>query len=314
MGVSMAQEVHVASRTLSGPRSSVAIVMMDSRRPEMKMGLTRHNKQEMTTQAQGRLLTLFTYYLNFKYACRHGYKLLFYKLASTDCDGRRCVTGCTHPIWGERHPSYCKLSAIAAALAEGYETVAYIDSDAFFQNATHLPGLLSAHDASDLATQTRIEPHAFFGWDWPYTLGPNMGLIVLRNTEISRELLRVRRFTLTMSLCIAHARISWQVWWHVHSGDFGLRHPFEQRTLTWDVMHRARFRHRIRTLSLRPMDPGFTAPVLHLDHTVGTKTRIWVIEAPVKLVPTRDRAGRQLHSSYRAMSFRQARARTEMQH
>ena len=186
-----------ATRPLSKPPSSVAIVMMDSRRPEMKMGLTRYNKQEMTTQAQGRLLTLFTYYLNFKYACRHGYKLLFYKLAGTDCDGKRCVAGCAHPIWGGRHPSYCKLSAIAAALAEGYETVAYIDSDAFFQNTTRLPDLLSTYDASSLATQTRIEPHAFFAWDWPFTLGPNMGFIVLRNTDIGRELLRVRRFTVT---------------------------------------------------------------------------------------------------------------------
>lgn len=30
----------------------------------------------------------------------------------------------------------------------------------------------------------------YFGWDWPYTLGPNMGFIALRNTASMRDLVR----------------------------------------------------------------------------------------------------------------------------
>ena len=45
-----------------------------------------------------------------RYACAHGYTLLYYRLAQE---------GCEHPLWGARHPSYCKLAAIAAALTHG---------------------------------------------------------------------------------------------------------------------------------------------------------------------------------------------------
>ena len=45
-----------------------------------------------------------------RYACAHGYTLLYYRLARE---------GCEHPLWGARHPSYCKLAAIAAVLAHG---------------------------------------------------------------------------------------------------------------------------------------------------------------------------------------------------
>ncbi|KAL1507361.1 hypothetical protein AB1Y20_008207 [Prymnesium parvum] len=226
----------------------VALVMMDSRAPVLQL-----RGEELTTQTQAKLLTFFTYYLNFKYACRHGYQLLFYKLAGTDCAGKLCVAGCVHPLWGERHPSYCKLAAIAAALGRGHEYVVYIDSDAFFQSTERsLPQLLEAYGG-------RATPaaDAFFGWDWPYTLGPNMGFIVLRNTELGR-------------------RLVW-AWWHAYSAQFATKHPYEQQTLHWDIMHRAAFRHRIETLRLRPMDARLADPLLHLDHNVGTKSRIWTI-------------------------------------
>jgi len=45
-----------------------------------------------------------------RYACAHGYTLLYYRLARE---------GCEHPLWGARHPSYCKLAAIAAASTHG---------------------------------------------------------------------------------------------------------------------------------------------------------------------------------------------------
>lgn len=274
--------------------AQVAIVMMDSRAPALEL-----RDEELTTQVQAKLLTAFTYYLNHKFACKHNYQLLFYKLADTDCAGERCVSGCAHPVWGDRHPSFCKLTAISAALRRGHDYVVYIDSDAFFKNITlSLPRLLHAYGAQHTFMKPeRGTPHAIFGWDWPYTLGPNMGFIVLRNTEHGRRLVWVlppslvphNSVTLHGAPCACHmlqastrSRLTpfcsrLQAWWHVYSAQFGLLHPFEQHTLHWDVMHRARFRERIQTIRLRPMDPAFEDPVLHLDHNVGTKTRTWVM-------------------------------------
>ena len=56
----------------------------------------------------------------------------------------------------ERHPSYCKLAAVAEALSRGYRLVAFMDSDAFFQNATlPLPRLLSTYAEANRSTTTR---------------------------------------------------------------------------------------------------------------------------------------------------------------
>jgi hypothetical protein len=180
-----------------------------------------------------------------RYACRHGYTLLFYLLRTP---------GCVHPLWGTRHPSYCKLTAIGEALAAGYEWVVYLDSDAFVRASDDLPSLLSKYGAPADAARRRgahrggpssaVEPEAFFGWDHPFTLGPNMGFIALRNTPSVRAMLRV--------------------WWNGYAAAFSTEHPFEQHTLQWHVMHLDRFRSRVQTLSLRTMDDTYPDDVVHL--------------------------------------------------
>lgn len=231
--------------------SSVALVMMDNRQPDLNLWLEQHgSKRELNLDAQARLVTMLTAYLNTRYACRHGYTLLFYKLSHP---------GCAHPIWGMRHPSYCKLTAIGDALAAGYEWVVYLDSDAFIRAPENLATILRKYgngqaEGGGAGYET---PEAFFGWDHPFTLGPNMGFIVLQNTDLIRSMLRT--------------------WWNSYAGSFSEVHPFEQRSLQWQVMHLQRFYRRIQTLSLRTMDDSYPDDVVHLDHNAGTKTRIWVM-------------------------------------
>ena len=226
--------------------------MMDNRRPDLNSWAQQHGRNELTLVIQARLVTMLTAYLNTRYACRHGYELLFYKLVET---------GCMHPLWGTRHPSYCKLAAIGEALAAGYRWVVYLDSDAFVRSAETLPALLHRYGASSGVDTDMGGGDVFFGWDHPFTLGPNMGFIALRNSASSREMVRV--------------------WWNSFAGSFSTLHPFEQHTLQWNVMHLSRFRERVQTLSVRTMDDSYPDAVVHLDHNAGTKTRIWVMVGAV---------------------------------
>lgn len=248
-----------AGASVGAKAMQVALVMMDNRPPDLGGWLRQHGGTgEFTLDSQAELVTMLTAYLNMRYACRHGYTLLFYQL-------RR--PGCMHPLWGSRHPSYCKLTAIGEALAGGYEWVVYLDSDAFVRARHDLPSLLQKYGAPEDASSIRgpnhivnasaVEPEAFFGWDHPFTLGPNMGFIALRNTEHTRAMVRV--------------------WWNAFAGTFSMFHPFEQHTLQWQVMHLDRYMARVQTLSLRTMDASYPDDVVHLDHNAGTKTRIWVM-------------------------------------
>ena len=67
------------------------------------------------------------FYLNLRHACLHGTRLLYFQLSA--------AAGCEHPTWGARHPSYCKLPAVAEALSRGFERVVFLDSDAFLRDA-----------------------------------------------------------------------------------------------------------------------------------------------------------------------------------
>ena len=98
---------------------STALLMADNRAPVL---------------SQPRVGTLtypaLAFALNALYACAHGYDLLYYRMASAECQ---------HATQGVRHASYCKLPAIAHAL-ERYGTVAFIDSDSFFLHVrAHAP-------------------------------------------------------------------------------------------------------------------------------------------------------------------------------
>ena len=122
-----------------------------------------------------------TYYLNLRYALAHGYELLYYRMDTPTC---------SHPLWGARHPSYCKLTAIAATLAQRrHEWVMWVDSDAFVRDISlSLPALLAAY-----GTPPADGSAAYFGWDSPYTLGPNAGFFVLRGGEGAMAMLRTWR-------------------------------------------------------------------------------------------------------------------------
>ena len=260
---------------------SVALVMTDTRSPELFDWSKKGCRVEGVDYKHLGVATL-TYYVNMKYANEHGYELLFYELQGEGCAHYKCGAGCFHDRWGPRHPSYCKVAGLGAALAAGYEWAVYVDSDAFMANATlPLPELLRAYGANDLATAD-----AFFGWDHPYTLGPNMGFIALRNTPLVKDLV--------------------STWWNLDAGQFAVEHPFEQRTLQWGIMHMPRFRKRLVTLNLRTMDPDVREAVVHLDHNAGTKTRLWTMAgatAEVLCVGDRGSSRAKSHCTRKVRSF-----------
>ena len=109
---------------MSQDRTHTAIVMMDTRPAQLAADAP-------TAELDYPQLA---FELNRGYACQHGYDLLYLRMQAATC---------RHELLGERHPSYCKLAAVAEALHRGYELVAFLDSDAFFQNASlPLPELL----------------------------------------------------------------------------------------------------------------------------------------------------------------------------
>ena len=225
----------------------VALVMMDTRDPHA--AATAIAQPDYKLRRNSSIYYLLTYYLNLRYAERHGYEIIYYRMDEKECQ---------HPLWGARHPSYCKLTAIAHTLAlRRHRWVVWIDSDAFIRNVSlPLPALLRAYGAPAGDDE---ETAAYFGWDSPYTLGPNAGLAVLRSTEASTAML--------------------QTWWNVYSGQYGVEHSYEQHTLQWQVMHLQAYRRKLHTLALRTMEPGTADAVVHLDHNAGTKTRLWTMAA-----------------------------------
>ena len=103
-------------------RSDVVILMSDTHKP-----LPLPNK------ASALHFTALSATVNAYYACKHGYDFLFVRLSEP---------GCAHPRFGRRHPSYCKLPAVAAALNR-WLIVAFVDSDSWFvpgvaRPSTHL--------------------------------------------------------------------------------------------------------------------------------------------------------------------------------
>ena len=91
-----------------------ALVMMDTRPAFMQRAAASPSYPQLAVA------------LNRLFACRHGYDLLYLHMRKDVCRHQ----GDT------RHPSYCKLAAVAETLARGYGLVVFMDSDAFFQNAS----------------------------------------------------------------------------------------------------------------------------------------------------------------------------------
>ena len=122
-----------------------------------------------------------------------------------------CMTECNHPGTRERRsPQWCKLIALMDALQQPYDSVLYLDSDAFWKDPAlnirrgMLRPFAPAWFDSLLATPTMPEVVAFFGcnspWDacgvqWNFSAAygdrgsANSGVVLLRNQPKTRELL-----------------------------------------------------------------------------------------------------------------------------
>ena len=197
------------------------MVMLDTRLPSL--GKIAHGSVSLKAVTANAL----TYFTNLKWVCQNGYDLLYYHLQGE---------GCLHPTWGARHPSYCKLAAVSHALSlERYRYVVFFDSDAFVRNTTMSVEMLLDTYGTKQHSGDSIEPCIFFGWDTPYSLGPNAGFFIVRDSPAARELLHV--------------------WWNLDHGPYGMAHSFEQNALQWMLLHVRRFRAHISTLRLRAINP-----------------------------------------------------------
>jgi len=93
---------------VGGRTMSVVLVMMDTRPASVPPG-ARASRVEYPQ---------LSFELNRRYACAHGYHLLYLRMKGESC---------SHVSYGTRHPSYCKLAAIGEALARGYEWAVWLD-------------------------------------------------------------------------------------------------------------------------------------------------------------------------------------------
>ena len=218
---------------------STALLMADNRPPVL---------------SQPRVSTLtypaLAFALNALYACAHGYDLLYYRMASAECQ---------HATQGVRHASYCKLPAIAHAL-EKYNTVVFIDSDSFFlQRNVSVPELLQQYAPPAHATPSR--PAVWLANDLPQ-LGerPNGGFHVwLGGGGGDSAASRVLR-----------------TWWHLPALKYAVEHDYEQHALQWSLGQLRAAVPLIGTLQLRAMADTFTHAVAHIDHTKAER-RLWVM-------------------------------------
>ena len=149
--------------------------------------------------AQSLTYPALAFAINALYACSHGYDLLYYRMTSPTC---------THATQGQRNASYCKLPAIAHALSQGYDRVAFIDSDSFFQHRNlSLGAILRAYRPPQPHAPASVA--AWFACDLPQ-LGdrPNGGFHVWLAGRAAPRLLRT--------------------WWHLDGGSFNTEHDYEQ--------------------------------------------------------------------------------------
>ena len=173
----------------------------------------------------------------------------------------------------------------------------WLDSDAFVRDVTlDLPSLLRRYGdepSTSRGARAADTTDAYFGWDAPYSLGPNAGFAVLRGEggtggeggEGGRTIGAGGRGGRGIGTGgtggAAGALEMLSVWWQLYHGQYGLEHAFEQHALHWQLLHLQPFRRRIGTLRLRTMQATtkgvYPDAVVHLDHNAGTKTRIWTM-------------------------------------
>ena len=123
------------TKTLKADKRKVVVVMADTRTLPTS---TPKSFEEATWE---QLVAV----MNLKYAQSHGYEFVHYKLGNSEQvkkDGfGNHATGCKHPTYGVRHPSWCKLLGVhvfdallsTSKLPVSSETedpiVMYVDSD-----------------------------------------------------------------------------------------------------------------------------------------------------------------------------------------
>ena len=221
-------------------RSHTVVLMSDT-----------HTPWPLPRQASALHYSALAAIANAHYACLHGYDFQFVRLVED---------GCAHHVFGHRHPSYCKLPGIAAALRR-WRTVVFVDSDSWFvADAPPVEELLAAYGTGNSSL--------YLAWDWPYSNGPNCGFMVWRNSTRAVELLAT--------------------WWHLDTGPFAAQHDYEQRAMYWGVANLRRFRGAIETLRIAPLAAearSTASPVVHVDHT-RKAARYWQLSlAILALVP-----------------------------
>ena len=215
---------------------STALLMSDNRPPVLR-----------STDPAALTYPALAFALNALYAARHGYALLYYQMVAPSC---------RHAWQGERHASYCKLPAIAHALRQGYDRVAFIDSDSFFQHRNlSLGAILRAYRPPQPHAPASVA--AWFACDLPQ-LGdrPNGGFHVWLAGSAAPRLLRT--------------------WWHLDGGSFNTEHDYEQHTLQWSLAHLREAVPLMGTLQMKTMDDTFHHAIAHIDHTKATR-RLWLM-------------------------------------
>lgn len=242
-----------ASYSEPSARSHTVILMSDTHKP-----------LPLPSRANELHFTALAAVVNAHYACVHGYDFLFVRLSESQC---------VHPIFGARHPSYCKLPAVAAALRR-WQTVVFVDSDSWLvpHIAPPIETLLAQHDLSQRTSRrtgaSEEPPSLYLGWDYPYSNGPNCGLMLWRNSTRAMRMLAT--------------------WWHLDPGPYALEHDFEQRLMHWAVVHLERFRGAVTTLRVAPLGPYAAtdgSAVVHVDHT-RKATRYWRLSLALLAIVT----------------------------
>ena len=206
--------------------------------------------------------------VNAFYACSHGYDFLYMQLSEEH--------GCAHPIFGRRHPSYCKLPAIGAALRK-WRTVVFVDSDSWFlPGGPSIDSLVAASrqaEPSSVAITAEAghsierEPSLSLAWDLPFSNGPNCGFMIWRNSTRAQRML--------------------DLWWHLDPGVYATVHDYEQRAMHWVIVHLEAFRGAVETLRIAPLTPEAArlgTPLLHYDHTRHA-ARYWRLSLAVLAIP-----------------------------
>ena len=150
---------------------------------------------------------------------------------------------CTHRTFGRRAPAWGKLLAIQAALADGFDPVVYIDSDAVFNQPQYsLADFAAAHHLKD------EQPLALLcNTPWRRHAEANSGFMMFRNTPAARELL--------------------QVWWDADAGRYHLSGDWEQHALNAQLLDAASpWRQHVHILDLPSL---VEAPDQFIRHITG---------------------------------------------